>query len=280
MVAVLALSGALILLLGLRDVFHTLFHPDHLGSASTWVCARTWRLARRGGSRVEELAGPVAVIVTILFWVLVTMLGFSLLYLPFLPERATFGEGVPVDGVPVWAHALYLSSVTMSTLGFGDVVLTGTWSRLLTALQGLLGFAVLTAALTWISQLRPALTRRRTLALEVALHRHPVGPDPDGADGGPAQLESWARALTGVLVDLWQNSETFYFRERDPRFSFGRLLADLHDLTSTLTESECADVRAAAGQLEVVLAETFQVLHRQFGLPDERDAALRHLVPV
>ena len=41
----------------------------------------------------------------------------------------------------VFGNALYLSAVTMTTVGFGDIVPTGFLAKVLTALQGLLGIS-------------------------------------------------------------------------------------------------------------------------------------------
>lgn len=61
--------------------------------------------------------------------------------------------------------APYLSLVTVATLGFIDIVATAPLLRLLIAL---IGFALLTGAVTWMRQIYPALTRRRVLPLRLA----------------------------------------------------------------------------------------------------------------
>ncbi len=163
---VTAVVGALLVLLALRDVFHTLFHPGDHGAFSARICAALWAVGSRAGRRGELLAGPLSVVLAMLLWIALLVAGFALLYLPLLPAGATYGHGVPSRGGV--EGAAYLSSVALATLGLGDVVLTQPWARLLVPLQGLLGFGVLTAAIGWTSQIYPALARRRSLALDLS----------------------------------------------------------------------------------------------------------------
>jgi hypothetical protein len=63
--------------------------------------------------------------------------------------------------------ALYLSTVAMSTLGFGDIVPVDGWLRLVVPVQALVGFLLLTAAVSWVLQVYPAPARRRVLAVRL-----------------------------------------------------------------------------------------------------------------
>jgi hypothetical protein len=54
--------------------------------------------------------------------------------------------------------------VTLATLGYGDIVPTSDLLRVLVPLEALVGFALLTAALSWVISVYPALSRRRSLA--------------------------------------------------------------------------------------------------------------------
>nr|WP_281360133.1 potassium channel family protein [Isoptericola halotolerans] len=57
--------------------------------------------------------------------------------------------------------ALYLSLVSLTTVGYGDITPLTPWLRIAAPVEGLLGFALLTAAVSWVLQVYPALTRRR-----------------------------------------------------------------------------------------------------------------------
>ncbi len=265
--------GAVIVLVVLRDVFHTLFHPGGDGALSAHVCTAVWAVARRLGRRPQVLAGPLAVTTTMLVWFALLVVGFALVYLPQLPQDASYGPGIPKGGGV--EDAVYLSVVALATLGLGDVVLAEPWMRLVTPLEALFGFAVLTGAIGWISQIYPALARRRSLALEVG-----CGAAGDTVLPGPgraAQLRAWTSSMSAVVVDLVQNSETYYFREHDPRIALVPLLVRLDQVVQEESGSTDDEVAAAARGLDRVLGIALEVLHEQFGAPGDRVQALREL---
>ncbi|WP_341241393.1 potassium channel family protein [uncultured Nocardioides sp.] len=272
---VTAVVGALLVLLALRDVFHTLFHPGDHGAFSARICAALWAVGSRAGRRGELLAGPLSVVLAMLLWIALLVAGFALLYLPLLPAGATYGHGVPSRGGV--EGAAYLSSVALATLGLGDVVLTQPWARLLVPLQGLLGFGVLTAAIGWTSQIYPALARRRSLALDLSAALRATAPDRVAVD----QLHRWTAALSAVTVDLVQNSETFYFRESDPRLGLGSLLRDLDLVTAAAREGveDPSDRQVAQGALDELVDHLLVVLSAQFDLPTDRSGMLAALAP-
>lgn len=266
----LIVPGVLLVLLALRDVFHTLFHPGDHGALSARVCSLLWVVGSRTGRRGQVLAGPLAVMVTIFVWIVMLVAGFALVYLPLLPAGATYGQGVPSTGGV--EDAVYLSAVALATLGLGDIVLTEPWVRLLTPLQGLLGFGVLTAAIGWISQIYPALARRRSLAVDVRSALQAVPRDEVTVE----QLHRWTASLSAVTVDLVQNTETFYFRETDPRLGLAALLDGLDAVTAASGDREApsSDRRVALRSLDEVLDHLVSVLGSQFDLPAERRGVL------
>ena len=65
MIVIITAFGALLVLVALRDVFDTLFHPHGRGVVSETLIRAVWRITRglvRGNHRVLSLAGPVAFI--------------------------------------------------------------------------------------------------------------------------------------------------------------------------------------------------------------------------
>jgi hypothetical protein len=76
-----------------------------------------------------------------------------------LPEGFVYEDGVPQRGD--FAEAVYISMVTLSTVGFGEIVAAHPLLRLATAFQAVTGFGLLTASVTLILQAHPALRRRR-----------------------------------------------------------------------------------------------------------------------
>lgn len=90
------------------------------------------------------------------------------------------------------------------------------------------------------------------------------------------QLHRWTTSLSAVTVDLVQNSETFYFRETDPRLGLASLLHGLDQLTSASEDGEAgsSDRRVALRSLDEALDHLVSVLGSQFGLPAQRRGVL------
>jgi hypothetical protein len=95
---------------------------------------------------------------------------------------------------------------------------------LILPLEALLGLGLLSASISWLLSIYPALSRRRSLAYEISLLRSAEGePDlsvdalePDAAERLLAELTS--RLIT-VERDLVHFPISYYFSAGDPRFS-------------------------------------------------------------
>lgn len=260
--------GALLVALVLRDVFHTLFHPAGQGRLSHLVLSGTWRVARwiGGPTRLGELAGPLGMVAVVGIWGSGVVFGGALIYLPHI-DQFSYSTGLSPAARANFLDALYLSLTTTSTLGFGDVVPTEGWLRVGTPLQALVGFSLLTAAVTWVLQVYPALNRRRTLALrlttlEESSFREALLP----ADSAmPALLLSdLAGQVAQMRVDLTQYAETYYFRSEDVRSSLPATLPYALDLVTAGRSGARADVRLASGHLARALEDLADHLRREF----------------
>lgn len=250
----LPLAGVLVVGLTLRDVFHTLFHPGGHGGLAAVLGRGTWSALHGLGGRAEQVAGPGAVLLTIAVWMLLIITGFTLVLLPLVPDQVTYGSGSPQG--PALLDAAYVSAVTVSTLGFGDVVLQDPALRWLGPLEAVLGFGVLTAAITWITQIYPVLSRRRSLAVDIWSR---TGGDGPAEDVDAATAAAWASQLAAVDVDLVQNTETFWFRESDPRLA---LLPALRRLDAVAEQHAGS---AEGRHLARTLAALRETLHAQYG---------------
>ena len=220
----LTLAGAAMIALALRDIFDALLHPEGRGTLAAAITRSIWLLSRRGGShhRVFLLAGPLALGGVILSWALLLAIGWALVYLPHMPDGFRFAEGTGGSGDLV--DALHVSLVTLTTIGFGDVIPQAGWLRLALPLEALLGFGLLSATVSWLLLIYPVLARRRSLAYEISLLRKaqyeaglPVEQlPPDTAARIYAELTS---RLVAVERDLVHFPVAYYFAERDERFS-------------------------------------------------------------
>lgn len=262
-------AGVLVVLVALRDIFHTLWHPSGRGGLSSLVMRSVWRVGRwlRGRGYTRTLTGPVALVLVILLWLALIVLGGALVYGPHLPEGFVLGSGLDPAERGGALDAVYLSLVTVATLGFGDVVPSADWLRIAVPVQALIGFALLTAAVTWVLQVYPSLIRRRALAVRLALLRRVPSDDllgdPDSALAAPL-LESLAADLVQARVDVTQYAETYYFRDGDEEASLPAMIGVAADLAAAGREAPRRDVRVAAGLLGSAVDDFARVVDEQF----------------
>lgn len=197
-------------------MFHTLLHPSGVGGLTPALFRAARRLGHRGGGRLLDLVAPSSIVASIVMWSVMLVVGWALVYWPHLPEQFQTMEGVPARTQGSVLDAVYVSGVTLTTLGYGDVVADETPLRLLLVAEALIGFALLSASITWALSVYPALARRRTLGARIRLLL-----EGDGADARLAPGHD-PRALAGVLhqvaeqiatarVDLMQYPATYFF---------------------------------------------------------------------
>ncbi len=264
MSAVSIIVGVVLIAVALNDVFHTLLRPASTGRLTTLVFRAMWSLSRRRGPLT--IGGPLTILATIGVWIALVALGWALIYLPHVPDGFTY-SGVDPDDYHPFLEALTYSLVALTTLGLGDAVPTDPVIRLLSPLEALTGFALLSAAVSWFLQLYPALARRRALAIELtSLHSSGLSGLPAAVSPGYAAsvVSSVARAFAEVTADLVQNTEIFYFTERDERLSASRATGYAMELRDTATRSDDPDLHAAGVLLAHVLDELARVLTDQY----------------
>ncbi|WP_104522497.1 potassium channel family protein [Blastococcus atacamensis] len=270
-------AGAGIILFVLRDMFHTIWHPSGRGALSRRVIEAVWRGSRRlkRRSRQSSVVGPVALLTVVLTWTATIVAGWTLVYWPHMSEGYSFGSTLdPVQRGDV-LDSLYLSLVTVTTLGYGDIVPQAPWLRLASPAQALIGFALLTAAVSWVLQVYPALARRRALAIRLALlQRAEAARELPASDSSSAStlLQSLAGEVVQVRVDLTQYSETYFFREADATSSLPARLHYACELAEAGQESTRTDLRLAATVLAEAVDDYAHLLRQQFRLVGE-DAA-------
>lgn len=265
--AALTVAGIAVLLIGLRDMFHTLLHPTGQGRLSRLVLSGIWKTSSATGHRLGSAVGPTAMVVVILLWVVLQVLGWALIYLPHVPDGFIYSPGVnPADYSDVM-EAVYLSAVTLTTLGFGDMVATDAWVRMVPSAEALTGFALLTAALTWFTQITPPLSRRRALALELralADIRYAETLDEAGPAVASRVLDTLAAEVDKVRIDFAQHSEGYYFQERNPNLSLARQLSSALRLQDAALASTDVVVRRSGQRLSMAIEQLSSELDKTF----------------
>ncbi len=261
--------GVLVTAVALRDIFQTLWHPSGRGTLSSGVMRAVWRIGRRRRQRGSGgvLTGPAALALVIMVWVTLLVAGGALAYAPHMPEGFQFSSGLDVSERSDVLDAVYLSAVTLATLGFGDVVPVSGWLRIALPVQALIGFGLLTASVTWVLQVYPALIRRRALAVRLAMLRtvpaEELLHDPDSRVAA-STLESLATSLAHARVDLTQYTETFYFRDGNEDAALPAMIGVAVELGAVGRTAPRRDVRAAAALLRTAIADYAGVLDEKF----------------
>lgn len=261
--------GAVIVFAGLVDVFQTLLRSDSSGWMSRRLIRAIWRLSSRLGPRLLRNSGPVSLVAATALWAVTQALGWALIYWPFVRTGLSGGSPEAVARpLTDLASATYFSLVTLSTLGYGDLVPTTAMLRLIAPLEAITGFILLTAAISWFLQIHPALSRRRALALQLdglsasgfVARLHALEP------GAVCQkIDDITTDITEVRVALTHSPETYYFRDATMRESFASTIAVAIDLADAASASEHPTVRQFGRLLEYALSDLASLLAREFG---------------
>ena len=261
-------AGLLVVLVALWDIFHTLWHPGGFGRIARWVCQFVWWATKHVlPSHTRQLAGPIGILGTVALWTGLVVIGWTLVYLPHMSDGFYFGSALRPEQSSDALTALYLSLVTVATLGFGDVTPADPVLRLLAPFEALLGFVLLTAAISWILQVYPALGRRRSLAKRLSLlqssHATAVV-----AGGEPCVASRMLDAVTDGTIqaetDLLQYAESYYFIEEEEELSLAATLPHALELAEAGRTSSSREVQLAADMLTAAVESLALLLDRAY----------------
>ncbi|GAU68081.1 hypothetical protein SSP35_06_01680 [Streptomyces sp. NBRC 110611] len=266
MIWFVTILGAVLVMAILRDMFHTIWHPTRHGGLSRLVITGMWRLSSRLSTRwrAAGLAGPLGMVCVVSVWALTVAVGWALVYWPHMPASFSYAAGlVPAEhSGPV--DALYVSLVTLATLGLGDIAPAVGWLRVVGPLEALVGFALLSATVAWILGIYPALARRRTLALRLSHMRGGVTPRALDSAGGAALLDSLASAVSVITVDFLQYAESYYFYDGDENTALPRQIGHAAGLAEQAASARHPDVRLSATMLRRALDDLAAILDERF----------------
>src|SRR5918993_449084 len=168
------LVGAILIIVALGDIFQTLFHPSGKGRLSRNLIHGVWTATRPVVSRYPrtlQFAGPLGFLATLAAWAVVLTLGWALIYWTHLPNGFSLDPGMNPSDNAGFIDALYFSIVSLATLGYGDIAPDAKWIRIIAPVQALTGFGLLTASITWLLSVFPALSYRRAFADQILLLR-------------------------------------------------------------------------------------------------------------
>lgn len=283
----LRVLGALVIAVGLLDVFQTLFHPAGRGAMSDWIARVIWRTFRRLSRRnrgLLTLAGPVAILITIVTWAVLTVLGFALIYLPEMNAGYVYTNGIPQDPNAHFWGAVNCSIGALITLSDG-VYAKPVWMRLLRSSEAVIGFGLLTASMSWLLSLYPVLENRRSVAHRASLLHHAeleTGQNLFGERSTTVEnlIYGLAADLTTLRNQMVQFPISYYFHMDEDNTALAGILpymAEIADRAVAVRDAPMLQIAGTAlgGAVEdflVALAEIFLKMQKH----DKREIMLRY----
>jgi len=296
-------AGILTILIVLWDAFETTVLPRRVSRRFrltrifyriTWNPFRSIARGIRAGNPRENflsIFGPLSLLLLLATWALGLIIGFAMLH---------WGLGSHLSlppGISGFAADLYLSGSTFFTLGLGDVAPVSGASRLLTVVEGGMGFGFLALVIGYLPILSQAFSRREaTIALLDAragspptaaelLRRH------GSADGGEALIalfREWERWSAELLESHVSFPVLAYYRSQHDNQSWVAAMTTILDVCSLVVAGvEAAPTRdarlafAMARHAVVDLARVFlqdPIESRPDRLPEEELARLKQFL--
>jgi hypothetical protein len=162
---------------------------------------------------------------------------------------------------------LYFSLAALATVGSTEFTPHGTWIRIVASLESLIGISLLTASITWIVLIYPALGRMRTLARRASTLLR--AQEQTGVDLLSGSVESLlgdlAQSVLRTRVDFIHFPMIYYFHARSEDISLGRFLISLEELATRGSDRDMPDaIRLGAAILRVSLQDLAELLVHKF----------------
>jgi hypothetical protein len=276
--------GLCLILAALHDIFRTLFHPAGRGALSDWVARFVWNIFRTVSSRNPRsiiLAGPFGILAIMGIWVVLIVIGFSLIYLPYI------GSFALAPGLDPARHHSFLDAVNVSlgsliTVG-GDFNSKSRVLRLAMGVEATLGFGLLTASVSWLLSIYPALERRRTFAHQMTLLHSAETESGFSVVELPSQEAQqivWGLVaeMSSLRNDLTQFPITYYFHSGESHTGLGGVLTYVAEMADVASRPEVAPgLRIAATALGGAMDDFLEYIAGTFLLMpmDDKAAILR-----
>ena len=236
--------------LAMLDIAMTVLHIQIESPISNHLNRRFWKILVAISNRLPAGArdgmlgwgAPLMIAGMIGLWSILYVVGFALLYQPFIHDPAVFAlSDIEPQASPV--DALYFSALSFFTLGYGEIVPVHPIFRLLAVLEGAFGLTTLSLSVTYLLSVYPTIARKMGLAESLNLE---TGGRVDGVTlaaryvaGG--RCEALAQRLAGINADLLNLGQShglypvlYYVRTREVHLSFVRVLAIVQGVVATL----------------------------------------------
>ncbi|MEX1063073.1 MAG: potassium channel family protein, partial [Balneolaceae bacterium] len=228
----ISLLGIAVTLLISIDVILTVLHIDTEGPVAWVIFQSVWRVFQklirlfpRTRRTLVALAGPVMIVATFAVWIGIFVVGFALIYYPYIGLFRADEEFMLLG----FYEALYFSGVTATVLGYGDITPVEGVLQIVSILQSALGFALLTGIVTYLINVVTGVSDRNALALRLWSENGQTG------DGTNAVIRSLScekssdlrlrlQTLLDIMYNVHQKIHQFpilnlFYRSKDPIYS-------------------------------------------------------------
>lgn len=219
------------------------------------------------------VAGPLALVMVIGCWSFLLATAFALIYSAYYPDGFTI-QGHARRGLSEFVTLLAYSLSSLTTVGTPDLSPKSDWIRLMVGVESLLGFSLVTASISWIVLIYPALGRMRSLARRAAIlvkaqKQTGISPISEHSENLLSQLTA---DVVQTRVDLIHYPLIYYFHADSERASLALALLSIESLARDAENVEGADhVRLHACMLDTALADLAKVLAHRFVDANEED---------
>lgn len=223
--------GVVLVLIGLLDVFFAVLNYDGFSFLSSRFYRGIWSLLRATTRPLPKRArhfglsigAPLMIPATMLLWMLLEIFGFGLIYYS-QTDYFSYTSG----SRPTLPHMVYLSGVTIGTLGYGDITPKNPFFGAVTFVQALIGFSIITLFITYILNIYQVLQQWNTLSSGLY---HQAGGDADSESvlrphfpkGTPSGLDATIGGLHQNLTSYYEGVRryplVYYFHSRQARRS-------------------------------------------------------------
>lgn len=258
--------GLLVIVWTLIEVFSDLFQPSAVGSLSSFISKRLFAALKRWPSK-RGSAGPLTIVIVISCWAVLVSLGFALLYWSAYP---TGFNGATRQGQSIaerFATVLYCSLGALTTLGSGQIQPNYPVLRLVVSGESRIGISLITASITWIVLIYPALARVRVLTRKASVLVAAQNKTGVSAieSGNESVLAGFAEHVIRTHSDFVHFPLIYYFEANDDCLSLSKSLQLLLSVTEVASQPHQPDgVRLQAEMLRAALDQMARMLARRF----------------
>src|SRR5437868_3113621 len=243
----IGIIGALLIAIGLWDVFETIVLPRRVTRRvrlarqfyrATWNPWRfTAHLIRKRKRRETFLSiyGPISLLALLTVWALTVVVGFALVHLAL---GSSIGHTTEHSG---FFTDLYYSGTTFFTLGLGDIAPVSSAARAITVVESSIGFGMLALVIGYLPILYQAFSRRE---VNISMMDARAGTPPIAIElfrrhqqaNSMASLDQWLRDWEMWAADLMESHLSYpvlcFFRSQHDNQSWLAALSTVLDACS------------------------------------------------